>query len=326
MAAPSGSASHVTADQSPPNALLAANGSLTDQLGGEFPFKAHYLQHAGHWLHYVDEGPRDGEVLLLVHGNPTWSFFWRAWIQQLSKTHRVIAIDLLGCGLSEKPADGDYTLAGHGRSVAALAEHLELERITLGLHDWGGAIGMNFARLAPERIARLVFANTAAFPHPSLPKRIAACRLPLIGPLLVRGLSGFTRAALKMTTRDELSKTVRHAYSAPYSNWADRVAIQAFVDDIPMSAVHPSRAELEAVEQGLALFREHPALILWGLRDWCFTPAILERWSEFLPNARVERYGDAGHWLLEDEPQRTADEVARFLGENPLPVPKSTGA
>ena len=287
-------------------------------LGELFPFEPRFLDHGGVLQHYVDEGPRDAAPLLFLHGNPTWSFAWRRALAGLRGSHRVVAPDHVGCGLSDKPAGYPYRLAQHAENVAALVDRLGLERITLVMHDWGGAIGMAFARRRPELVARLVALNTAAFRSRRIPLRIAACRVPVLGRLAVLGLNAFARAATRMAVERPLPPEVARAYLLPYDSWESRIATLAFVEDIPLAPGHPSWDELVAVEEALAGFRGLPALLLWGERDWCFTPRFREEWQRRFPEAEVVRFPDAGHWVMEDAGAEVVRELARFLAAHPL--------
>jgi len=278
-----------------------------------YPFTSHFHPIGPHRIHYLDEGPRDAPPLLLVHGNPTWSFYWREAVLRFRDRFRVVAIDHLGCGLSDKPQDGSYRLADHVANLESLALHLDLRDLTLGVHDWGGAIGMGFATRHPERIARLVVTNSAAFRSSRMPLRIAACRVPLFGPLAVRGLNGFARAATFMASERGLRADVSAGLLAPYASWNERIAVMRFVEDIPMAASHPSWRTLLAIEEALPRLRERPMLLVWGERDWCFTPAFREEWQRRFPGAEVEAIADAGHYVLEDAPERVLSRIDRFL-------------
>ena len=174
----------------------------------EYPFASHWFEADGHVQHYIDEG--QGPVLLMVHGNPTWSFAWRRLVADLSRDHRVIAIDHLGCGFSEKPQDRSvYTLDGHIQRLAALVKLLNLQNVTLFGHDWGGAIGMGCAGRLSERFERFVLMNTGAFLSQAIPFRIALCRIPVLGMLGDRGLNLFARAALNMAVEKPLTPAAR---------------------------------------------------------------------------------------------------------------------
>ncbi len=287
---------------------------LTASFRAEYPFEPHFLRFAdGVALHYLDEGPRDAPVLLCLHGNPTWSFFFRGLVRGLSASHRVIAPDHVGCGLSDKPQDYPYRLETHVANVERLVEQLGLRDITLVVHDWGGAIGMGFARRHPELVRRLVVLNTAAFRSAAIPLRISVCRLPFLGPLAVRGLGAFSRAALGMALEQRARGAVRRGYLAPHATWRDRVATLAFVRDIPLAAGHPSWDELVRIEASLPEFRDRPMLIVWGERDWCFTPAFRAEWQRRFPDAEVRIAADAGHWVLEDAGERALSWIAEFL-------------
>jgi len=254
-----------------------------------YPFASRFLELSGGYrLHYIDEGPREAPAVLLLHGNPTWSFLWRDLVRELSPRFRVVAPDHLGCGMSDKPPGWSYRLADHVANVERLVDALGLTRLHLGVHDWGGAIGMGFATRRPDAIGRLVVTNTAAFPSPRIPLRIAVCRWPL-------------------------PDDVEQGLLAPYGSWADRVAILRFVQDIPMSPAHPSWAALAEIDAGLSRLRDKPMLLVWGERDWCFTPAFREEWQRRFPTAEVLACADAGHYVLEDAGAPARARIAAFL-------------
>jgi haloalkane dehalogenase len=280
-----------------------------------YPFKPHYLSLGGHRYHYVDEGT--GPVLLMVHGNPTWSFYFRELIAALRDRYRVIAVDHLGCGLSEKPSAGEYSYRLQARidDLGGLIERLDLQEITLVAHDWGGAIGLGAAVAMPERFARFVLFNTAAFPGGRCPWRIRVCRIPVLGRLAVQGLNLFARAALRMAVcrHERMTPLVRAGLLAPYDSWGNRVAVERFVKDIPLHRSHPSYSTLQRIETGLDQFRDSPVCLVWGMRDWCFTPWYLDRFLESFPNAEVHRLADAGHYVVEDAHERIVPIVEAFL-------------
>jgi cis-3-alkyl-4-acyloxetan-2-one decarboxylase len=278
-------------------------------LASEFPFAPRFFEHppgtpaAGALQHYVDEGRREARAVVCVHGNPTWSFAFRRAIAALLTTRRVIAVDHLGCGLSDKPERFPYRLEEHVRNLERLLLALGLERVTLVLHDWGGPIGLGFARRHPEMVERLVLSNTAAFALGALPVRLSACRWPVFGSLAVRGFNAFARGATWMAVEKPLAPLVKRGYLLPYDSWESRVATHAFVLDIPLAPSHPSWDELQAIERSLTLFRDRPVHLLWGERDWVFTPRFREEWQRRFPRAAVTRFERAGHYLFEDEPE-----------------------
>jgi pimeloyl-ACP methyl ester carboxylesterase len=284
----------------------------------EFPFTPRFHTVAGGRIHYVDEGPRDAEPIVCVHGNPTWSFAFRRIVRAFSRQHRVIAIDHLGCGLSDKPAQWDHHLADHAENLRSLCNALDLRRINIVLHDWGGAIGMGFARREPDRIARILALNTAAFPASQMPLRIRAARVPGIGPFLVRDMNAFAVLATRMALHDpaRLTPIARRGLLLPYEDKGSRVAIQRFVEDIPMNASHRSWAELCATADALHQFDSRPVALCWGERDWCFTPAFRAEWERRFPRARVTRCADAGHYVFEEAPAEVERALSDLLAQS----------
>jgi pimeloyl-ACP methyl ester carboxylesterase len=278
---------------------------------GLYPFAAHHLATPAGSLHYVDEGR--GDPILFVHGNPTWSFCWRRLIQRFSGRYRCVAPDHIGCGKSDKPQDWSYRLADHIANLQTLVESLDLRAITLVVHDWGGPIGLGLAGLEPERFARLCILNTAAFPSSRMPWRIALCRIPGLGEWAVRGVNGFAAAAAVLATARGLEPQVKAGLLAPYGSWRDRIATHRFVKDIPMSPRHPSYHTLAAVEAGLARLQGLPAVLVWGEKDWCFTPHFREEMSRRLPQAEVVREESAGHYVMEDAPEAVAQALEALL-------------
>ena len=226
-----------------------------------YPFASHTIRCQSWRYHYVDEG--DGPPLLMVHGNPTWSFYWRNLIAAWRDQNRTIAVDHLGCGLSDKPQSYPYSLETHTANLVQLIDELDLRDITLLAHDWGGAIGLGAAVARPERFRRFVLFNTAAFTPPYIPWRIRACRLPVIGTWAIRRLNLFARAAISMAVVKPLGPDVKAGLLAPYDSWDSRIAIQQFVADIPGSRHHPTWRTLETLEQSLTTLSDHPMQIIW---------------------------------------------------------------
>ncbi len=286
-----------------------------------YPFEPHWLTlPSGHRMHYVDEGPRDAPVVLMLHGNPTWSFYWRRLISALRLSHRVIAPDHIGCGKSDKPGDDTYSyrLAQRVEDIEALVEQLGLQGITLAVHDWGGMIGMGWAHRHPDLVARLVVLNTAAFPMPStkrLPASLWLARDTKAGALLVRGFNAFARGATRLAvTRVKLPKEVRDGLCAPYDSWDHRRAVLRFVQDIPLKESDPSFSLVRDVGEHLHQFNDRPVLICWGDRDFVFDDHFLRVWKTALPDAEIHQFADCGHYVLEDAPEEIEQLVLRFLG------------
>jgi haloalkane dehalogenase len=285
-----------------------------------YPFKSHEVLLDGHRYHYIDEGV--GPVLLMVHGNPTWSFLFRDLVQALKHEYRIIAVDHMGCGLSDKPSPAAYSyrLAKHIANLNQLIEKLDLRQITLVGHDWGGGIGMGAAVEAPDRFSRFVLMNTAAFRDKKCPWPIHICHIPVLGQVLIQGLNLFVRAANRTTVcnPERMTPTVKAGYLAPYDSWDHRAAVYRFVCDIPLGPSHPSYKTLVRIEEGLPRFRQHPVCFIWGMQDWCFSPRFLDRFLEFYPQAEVHRLADAGHYLLEDAHEHIAPLIEQFLEKHPV--------
>lgn len=305
------------------NAVLQSSDQVSEQLRvraqrrtgfqQQYPFESRWFRTDDGVQHYVDEG--SGPPLLMVHGNPTWSFAWRHLIAGLRDRYRVIAVDHLGCGFSEKPQETSlYVLDRHIARLTALVQALGLQNVGLFGHDWGGAIGMGCAGRLPDRFSRFVLMNTGAFRSQAIPFRIALCRIPLLGQLGDQGLNLFVRAALWMAVERPLSEAARAGLLAPYDSWSQRIAVHQFVQDIPLHAGHRSYAALSEVERGLAQFRGRPIQLIWGMRDWCFTPhEFLEGFLRYFPEARVERLAEAGHYVFEDAQEQVLSTSRQFL-------------
>ncbi len=287
-----------------------------------YPFEDHFLEVNGHRYHYVDEG--EGQAVLAVHGNPTWSFYWRELIKNLSPRYRVVAPDHIGCGRSDKPsaADYDYTMRSRVDDLSRLVEHLGLKEITLVVHDWGGAIGMAWAVENPELVSRIVVLNTAAFHLPDgkgFPSTLALARTPVLGDLLVRGANAFVRGANRFcVTRKPMSPEVAAGYLEPYRNWKDRVAVHRFVQDIPLRQADPAFRLINDTQDGLESLRDKPMLIGWGMKDFVFDHHFLREWERRFPEAAVHRFDDCGHYIMEDATDEILGLVDTFLTEHPI--------
>jgi cis-3-alkyl-4-acyloxetan-2-one decarboxylase len=274
-------------------------------------------------MDYIDEGA--GEPVVMLHGNPTWSFYYRHLIDGLHDSYRVIVPDHIGCGLSDKPGDlrYDYTLARRVEDLEALLDHLGLDReLTLVLHDWGGIIGMTFAARHPERIARLVVGNSAAFHKPAgkaFPLALSVFRDSLAGAWLVRGLNLFVRGTTWIGCKTHrLPRDVRDAYAAPYDSWDHRISIHRFVQDIPLRPGDRSYELISWVQDRLAVLKAVPMLIAWGMKDFVFDEPVLDEWVRRFPAAEVHRFPRAGHLLFEDEREAVDRLVRSFLSAHPL--------
>ena len=288
--------------------------SLPKAISEIYPFKQNRVRLAcGYEMNYVDEG--EGHPVLMIHGNPTWSFLYRELIKALRPGFRCIAPDHIGCGLSDKPTSAyRFKLDQRIRDLEDFVDGLGLERFDLVVHDWGGAIGVGMALSRLKNLRRLAILNTAAFVDSRIPRRISLCRAPLLGKLIVQGFNGFASPATRMAVaRKPLGNAVKEGYLFPYDSWANRRAVYEFVKDIPMHVSHPSFNRLLEIENGLLQLREKPVALFWGGKDFCFTDHFMDRWKRFLPQATAIHYADAGHYLLEDEGEKICSAIEEFV-------------
>lgn len=289
-----------------------------------YPFTGHYFEHQnGLRQHYLDEG--SGAPVVMLHGNPSWSIYYRNLVQQLRGAYRCIVPDHIGCGLSDKPADSRYafTLQQRVDDLDALLAHLDLqEKITLVVHDWGGMIGLAWASRHPERISRLVILNTAAFPLPAskkLPLALKICRETQLGVFLILGFNAFAKGAARIgCKRHPMSRELQAAYCAPYDSWQTRLATLRFVQDIPLQAGDPGFELINQVADGLHRFAHLPMLICWGEQDFVFDRHFRDEWQRRFPQAEVHSYPDCGHYILEDAQDEVVPLIADFLKRHPL--------
>lgn len=283
-----------------------------------FPFKRHYLNRNGQQYHYVNEGT--GEPVVMVHGNPSWSFYYRNLVSALSTNYQCIVPDHIGCGLSDKPDDNDYdyTLTSRIDDLEALLEHLDInENITLVVHDWGGMIGMGYAARYPDRIKRLVILNTAAFHLPlskAFPLPLWICRNTFVGTFLVRGFNAFSSiASIVGVRRKAMSPDVRRAYVSPFNSWRNRISTLRFVQDIPLKPGDRNYQLVSDISDSLTKFSTVPTLICWGLKDFVFDKHFLAQWKQRMPHAQVNEFDDCGHYILEDASDEVIGLITDFM-------------
>lgn len=284
----------------------------TESWKKHYPFEGKFLNINGNKLHYIDEG--EGHPVIMLHGNPTWSFFYRNVVHGLKQNYRCIVPDHIGCGLSDKPQDFEYTLENHVSNVKALIKELGIEKFSLVVHDWGGAIGMGVATAMPDKVMSMTLMNTAAFKSLDIPFRIGLCKLPVIGEPMVRAFNAFAWPATFMAVEKKLDSDIKAGYLAPYNNYKNRIATAQFVQDIPLHKGHRSYSKLESIEEGLKDVK-CPKLFIWGAKDFCFNMKFLKRWKDFYPNDKYIVYEDAGHYVLEDEKDNCIKEIGNFFNE-----------
>ena len=296
----------------------------------DYPFVPNRLQvRPGIAMSFLDEGPRDGEVaapevVVMLHGNPSWSFYWRHLVSALSDKYRCIVPDHVGMGLSDKPDDAqyEYTLQSRIDDLDALLQHLGIDGpVTLALHDWGGAIGFGWALRDPARVKRLVVTNTAAFPLPMakrFPKRLAMGRDSSLGGWLIRRFNLFARGAARLGTERRLPADVRAAYAGVYDGWDNAISTLRFMQDIPLGEGDRAWPLLKAMEAALPGYADRPAFIGWGLKDFVFDRHFLDGFRAALPNAEVHAFADANHYVLEDKHEVLVPAIRAFLDRHPL--------
>ena len=294
--------------------------SLPPAIRAEYPFPSQWFDRGdGIRLHYLDEG--EGPPVVMVHGNPSWSFHFRDLVRGLSDRFRCVVPDHVGMGLSDKPGDDryHYTLASRVDDLERLLDRLGIvEGATLVLQDWGGMIGLGWALRARGRVARLVVLNTSGFLLPasrSFHWQLALARSVLMRPIML-GLGGFSQTAVRTCVRRPGSMTAarREAYLWPHRSWSDRRAVLRFVEDIPLAPGDPAWDTARAIDEGLGTLAGLPVFIAWGSRDFVFDGHFLAEWRCRFPQAEVLELPDCGHWVLEDAPEQIVPRVRAFLG------------
>ena len=290
----------------------------------DYPFTSKAFVHPnGLTQSYLDEGPRDGEIIVMLHGNPSWNFYWRKLVLGLNDRYRCIVPDHIGMGLSSKPDDAhyDYTLQSRIDDLDALLTALNIgDNITLAVHDWGGMIGFGWALKNAARVKRLVILNTAAFPLPAakrMPWRLRIGRDSRLGGYLIRRFNLFARGAARMGTRQRLSAEVRRAYVGIYDGWENAISTLRFMQDIPLSPKDRAWALVEAAGKKLPDYADRPVFIGWGLRDFVFDKHFLDSFQRALPNAEQHIFEDAGHYVLEDKADLLVPAIRHFLDAHP---------
>ena len=275
-------------------------------------------------MSYLDEGPSDGEVIVMLHGNPSWSYYWRHLVLGLRDRYRCIVPDHVGMGLSDKPGDDRYryTLQSRVDDLATLLDRLGIAGpVTLAVHDWGGMIGMGWAMRQPARVKRWVVTNTAMFPLPDakpMPWQLSFGRDSKLGALLIRGINAFSGAASYVGVQRHMPADVRRAYVAPYDTWANRIATLRFVQDIPLREGDPAWSLVEQAGRVLPAFSDRPAFLGWGLRDFVFDGHCLDAFKRAWPRAETHAFDDANHYVLEDKHAVLVPAIRDFLGRHPL--------
>ena len=278
----------------------------------EYPFDSHHFQVPAGRLHYIDEG--SGPPVVMVHGNPTWSFLYRKLVKRLRGDHRCIAVDHLGFGLSDKPRDWSYRPQDHAANLEALIEGLGLEGITLVVQDWGGPIGLSYATAHPDKIAAVVIMNTWAWPVSRDPYYIGFSSFMggPIGRMLIRRYNFFANVILRGAFGDKskLSRGAHEHYLRPLPTAEDRKGCYVFPKQIVAATPW-----LDELSRRLPTLAGKPKLIVWGMKDIAFRPKELARWERTFPDARIVRLPTVGHFVQEEAPDALGEAVVPFLAE-----------
>jgi cis-3-alkyl-4-acyloxetan-2-one decarboxylase len=288
---------------------------LMGDFEGTFPFEPRYQRVADDVrLHYIDEGR--GQPVLLLHGNPTWSYLYRRFIPPLAEAgFRAVAPDHMGFGRSDRPSGhARYTMRAHVDNLLAFIRGLDLRDITLVMQDWGGPIGFGAAVQEPGRIARLVIMNTGVgvFPSGTPMPFHEPFRQKGLGEMLALGANLFVEAMFGSMRPENATPLVAEAYRAPFPDYYSRVPILAFARDVPIGHDHPTAPYMHEVAEQVAALRR-PTLVVWAMRDRTFPPYLLEVWKQLYPHAEVLELAEARHYLQEDEPGAITGRIIEFL-------------
>jgi haloalkane dehalogenase len=306
-----------------PSSAPLTRASIDWTFGGTWPYAPRWFDSRDGRMHYVDEGPRDARPIVMVHGNPTWSYLYRRFIAAaVAAGFRAIALDHLGFGRSDKPVVAElYRIPRHAERLDALLEALDLHDATVVVQDWGGPIGLAWAARHPERVRSLAIFNTFAHRPPGkvrLPLPIRLFRAPGVGEVMVKGMHAFVRVFLfgaGVTHPERLGPRERAAYLAPHPRWADRTAILVFPREIPAGPAGPVSDFVADIHARLVpAFGAKPVFIAWPMKDVAFTPDMLEGlWLADFPHAQVLRIADAGHYIQEDAHEQVIPPLLAFL-------------
>jgi haloalkane dehalogenase len=274
-----------------------------------YAFEPHYLEQDGLRMHYLDEG--SGEPVLLLHGEPTWSFLYRKVIPLVAGIARVLAPDYFGFGRSDKPVERDwYTYDSHYASIERFVDDLDLRGLTIVVHDWGGPIGLRLAVERSDRVARLVITNTGLY----------AGRPPSDEWLRFRDFVRRVGTELRpgqlvqITCVTELADDAVAGYDAPHPVPESKTGLVMFPELVPTEPQHPSAVPMLRVREALREWRK-PALVIFSDSDPIFSPRVAERFTELIPGGELgEPLAGAGHFLQEDAGEELGERIARWLG------------
>ena len=294
---------------------------LPDIIRRQWPFQPRFARANGWRMHYVDEG--SGDPVVLLHGNPTWGFLYRDFVAPLTAAgYRVVIPDMIGFGLSEKPArEQAHSLDGHIANLTALLRTLDLQRAALVCHDWGGPTGLGFALSNPMRMRALVLMSTWAWPLPpaEFHTRIFPWQMmhaPLLGPYLLGRHNALASRGvyLSVVDRKRFQERAQLAYEAVLPHPASRLLTWTWPRWIPLDASARAFERFAWLERELATCRL-PTLLVWGREDDVFGPStFIPRFRQLLPHAEGPHLVTGRHFLQEDSGPEIAGHVVDFLG------------
>lgn len=275
----------------------------------EYPFTSNYFDIDGQKLHYIDEGK--GETILFVHGTPSWNFDYRNIIKGLTTNYRCVAIDHIGFGLSDKPENYDYSTQNHSKTFERFVLEKQLDNITLVVHDFGGAIGLNFAIRHPEKIKRLIILNSwlwSSKADPDFAKLSKMLKSPLL-PFLYRYLNFSPRFILPKSFGDhKLSKKLLTQYTKPFADKTQRNGVLAFA-----KSLLNDQDWFEKLWNKRQAISEKPTLFIWGLKDPIIKPHYLDKFESGFKNSKTKRLETSGHFPQEEQPETVTKEIMDFL-------------
>lgn len=275
----------------------------------EYPFTSRYYIINGQRLHYIDEG--NGDAILFVHGTPSWSFDFRHLIKHFSQTHRCIAIDHIGFGLSDKPKDYDYSTINHSRTLEQFVLAKHLNHITLVVHDFGGPIGLNLAIHHSEKIKRIVVFNSwlwSSQHDPDYIKLSKVLRSPLL-PFLYKYLNFSPRFILPSSFGDKkISKPILEQYTSPFANKNERNGALAFANSLLND-----QEWFEALWNQKHKIANKPVQFIWGMKDPMIKSHYLRKFESCFINSSTCELSSCGHFPQEECPEEVIECLQQFL-------------
>lgn len=284
--------------------LSAQNPKWLDR--NEYPFESNFFQLPMGKMHYVDEGK--GDPIVMVHGNPGWSFEFRNIVKEMSKTQRCIVPDHIGFGLSDKPYDWDYLPESQANNFELFMDSLNLNNITLVVNDWGGPIGLSYALKYPEKIKKLVILNTWMWSVENDPyyQKFSGMMGGSFGKFMIKNFNIFGRMVVKKAVGDKkkLTKNIHKHYYKHLESKKDRKGCYTFPKEIIGSSEW-----LNVLWQQREKINSIPTTIIWGMKDIAFREQELNYWTKNWKNPKVIKLEEIGHFPQEEAPEKLINEL-----------------